>query len=136
MKKFLTKLGFGKKAVLLRKFFFWFLSLSFWKRPFIFLGEGTQRRVYRRGNYIIKLPISWDGLNSNDKEARTYQSTSDGWLFGIRYAKCKLHSSGLLIMEYVEPAHGKELPRWTCYVDCQQVGYNRRGHLVAYDYGY
>lgn len=108
------------------------------KRTYLFLGEGRHRSVYRRGNFVIKIPKNWDGLASNEREANIYQSTSkNGWLFGIRYAKCRLHISGLLIMEYVRPTDQfGQLPSWTYHVDCQQVGYNSRGYLVAYDYGY
>ncbi len=141
MKKLLVNLAFNKGALnsnifLFKKFIFWILSLSFWKEPFIFLGEGSQRRVYGHKNFVIKIPLDWDGLNSNDREARVYKSTNDGWSRGIKRARCRLHPSGLLIMEYVAPAHRKSLPEWACYVDCQQVGYNRKGQLVAYDYGY
>lgn len=107
------------------------------KLKIIFLGEGRHRSVYRRGNYVIKIPMNSDGLGSNEREHRTYRSSSDGWLFGIRYARCRIHISGLLIMEYVEPIrYNKSLPKWVNVVDSQQVGYNRRGQLVCYDYGY
>lgn len=136
MKRLLINLGFSKTTIWFRKFIFWILSLNLWKEPLILLGEGTQRRVYKHKDFVIKVPLDWDGLNSNDKEARTYRSAVDGWLLSIKHARCKLHHNGLLIMEYAEPAYRKSLPRWTCYVDCQQVGYNHKGQVVAYDYGY
>lgn len=40
-------------------------------------------------------------------------------------------------MEKVQPVSDyKNLPKWTYYVDCQQVGYSNSGELLAYDYGY
>jgi hypothetical protein len=104
----------------------------------IYLGEGRHRRVFKRGNFVIKVPINDFGLASNFREAKTYQCTSEGWLFGIRYAACRLDKNeNFLIMEYVNvKKYDNSLPSWVGYVDCQQVGYNRRGHLVAYDYGY
>lgn len=127
MKKILIKLCLYKKSITFRKIIFWILCLCFWKKPFTFLGEGRHRRVYRHGNYVIKIPLSYEGLASNDKEAKTYQCTTDGWLFGIRYARCRLYSNGFLIMEYVESTNCKFLPDWVNYIDCQQVGYNRKG---------
>lgn len=118
------------------KFIIWIHTWKCWKHRLEFLGIGRERAVYRRGNHVIKVPVSVDGFASNDKESRVYRDTTDGWLFGIRYARCKLHWSGLLVMEYVEPVHSKNMPSWTNYIDCQQVGYNKKDQLVAYDYGY
>lgn len=40
-------------------------------------------------------------------------------------------------MDYVEHVrYSNDLPRWVRTIDCQQVGYNLKGQLVAYDYGY
>ena len=41
-------------------------------------------------------------------------------------------------MEYVEHADrfDNELPDWTGFVDCGQVGFTKKGELVAYDFGY
>lgn len=118
------------------KFVFWLRSLFIWKNGLILVGEGRHRIVYKHGNYVIKVPLNMWGLASNDKEYRTYQSTNNGWLFGVRYARCKLHWSGLLVMEYVESVPFEEMPDWAKYIDCQQVGTNRNGNMVAYDYGY
>lgn len=52
----------------------------------------------------------------------------------IPLAKCRLHNSGILIMEYVEQVSLDNLPDWCDFVDCRQVGYNRYSQLVAYDY--
>lgn len=38
-------------------------------------------------------------------------------------------------MEFVKQAPLKDLPPWTDFVDCRQVGFNHQGKLVAYDYG-
>lgn len=30
-------------------------------RPLIYLGRGRNREVYRRGNYVIKVPVNEEG---------------------------------------------------------------------------
>ena len=48
-------------------------------------------------------------------------------------ARCMMAIGYLLIMEYVDPVSGV-LPQW-CEEFDDQVGYNKKGKLVAYDYG-
>lgn len=103
------------------------------------LGEGRSRIVFkgRDGTNVIKLPKNLYGESANARELEP-----DNWLGAKeRYAKTwkDLHLSRqteLLIirMEIVREAHGR-LPAWTGAVDCAQVGYNRAGKLVAYDWG-
>lgn len=106
---------------------------------FQLIGEGRNRLVYRRGNFVVKVPKNNCGVLDNHREYHIFSSTTDGWLFGLRYARCRLMKPNycLLVMEYVIPYQEPldKLPLWTYSVDCAQVGYNRKGHLVAYDYG-
>lgn len=62
------------------------------------------------------------------------------------HKKRSFHMLGdLLVMEYARypgPLSDEDgfipynnLPDWATYVDCQQIGYNRLGNLVAYDFG-
>lgn len=88
----------------------------------------------RSGKHVIKVPICYRGQYANEQEARDYR---DGSFLGrSRLARCreaKLDGQWVLVMERVEPANGV-LPEWTDFVDCRQVGYNRKGNLVAYDW--
>lgn len=106
------------------------------------LGTGRNRKVYDMGNgLVVKVPLNAPGMEDNLAESEIYKSTRDdpeGYL--IRYAECNhfnYKDIPLVIMEKVEPIKGyhPELPDWTDYVDCAQVGYNKEGKLVAYDYG-
>jgi hypothetical protein len=113
--------------------------------PFEYIGDGCSRSVYRHGNYVIKLPLDDYGISANAREAHRWKKY--GYSGEIPYARCRLlPNSGILVMEYARyTIPGKtlpdgfvpyeEAPDWTKWVDCQQVGYNRTGRLVAYDYG-
>jgi hypothetical protein len=103
-------------------------------KTFEYLGSGRHRAVYRHGNYVIKIPLSDYGISDNYYEATIYKEY--GYDKGyIPYARCRLLGT-ILIMEYLEPVKSFDnLPEWTMAVDCTQVGYNRHGKLLAYDYG-
>jgi hypothetical protein len=71
---------------------------------------------------------------------------------GVPIAECHLLPDGVLMMERVKPIYnlnadegadmltneerrkrGYERPSWAGAVDCEQIGYNRNGDLVAFD---
>jgi hypothetical protein len=104
--------------------------------PYQLLGVGRNRVAFLlpSGKYVLKVPRNDAGVADNYHEAR-FGGT---W----NYAKCKLvNLCGIscLIMEYLdyEPIYEEYdlLPDWTMSVDCCQVGYNRKGKLLAYDFG-
>ena len=102
---------------------------------FEYLGAGGTRKVYRRGDIVIKIPINSSGIYDNEREASAYKyyknhETPDGFYL----APCRLLSNGCLMMKRVELIDNyEELPSWADYIDCQQVGrYHAR--YVAYDY--
>lgn len=96
------------------------------------IGEGRNRITFRMGMYVLKVPLNGFGLLDNEFEA---SHPSD------IHARCSLffcYDLPIVKMEYVRPVTGEEsldLPDWTEYVDCFQVGYTYDGRLVAYDYG-
>lgn len=110
------------------------------------IGQGRHRQVWRRNNsnYVIKVPTCIRGIHDNYTEAETYKRSLKEDMY-CRYAKCRLVGS-LLIMEYAKhigPTSDEngyiawnDSPQWAGAVDCNQVGYNSRGQIVAYDYGY
>lgn len=104
--------------------------------PYQLLGVGRNRVTFLlpSGKYVLKIPRNDSGVWDNHHEARL----SGTW----NYARCKLvNLCGIwcLVMEYLncETIYKEydSLPDWTIGVDCCQVGYNRKGKLLAYDFG-
>lgn len=99
------------------------------------VGSGRNRVVFdRKDGTVVKIPKNWDGEMDNAREAN-WESEE------IPLAQCHEEIVGqdnkqmtLLVMEKVTPVPGlKNLPDWTSWVDCQQVGYTKDERLVAYD---
>lgn len=115
-------------------------------KGYILLGEGRNRQVWRRGNYVIKFPLNTYGVDDNCHEASTYQESLRRPMY-CKYARCRLvlPLGTVLVMEYARYVGPKsdetgyitlpDCPEWAYSIDCWQVGYNRRGEIVAYDYG-
>lgn len=94
------------------------------------IGEGLRRIVWLMPDkkWILKIPANLGSINANHSEAIKYAED----LF--RKAKCYLVGD-FLVMEYVEDmSWNPDTPTWTYKIDCNQVGYNADGQLVAYDY--
>lgn len=123
------------------------------KTNFKYIGEGRHRSVYRHGNYVVKIPLCDEGIHDNLWEAqkfrkeKEYAAIHDTIKIEIQYARCRLiPKSCILVMQFAcEVVNGLTdengwvyppfRPDWTGYIDCHQVGFNRFGQLVAYDYG-
>lgn len=116
-------------------------------KDFILIGEGRNRAVWRigsKGSHVIKIPLNEYGVGDNFHEAETYRR-SKGKRTYVQYAQCRLFGETCLIMEYagyIGPKSDENgyiklenCPEWAYSVDCWQVGYNRNGRIVAYDYG-
>lgn len=108
-------------------------------KEWTYLGEGRNRAVYQRGSYVVKVPLREEGIADNYHEARVYKERRTQQAEGsIQYARCRLLGD-LLVMEYaMYPGPGTDEtgylsyengPDWMAYVDCGQVGYNRRGQV-------
>lgn len=95
-----------------------------------FIGDGRNRKAYRHKGYVIKVPLNVFGMLDNEIEAKAFKRYGEEF----PYARCKLIGV-CLVMEYVEHTWEKNLPDWVMSIDCGQVGYNRKGKLLAYDYG-
>ncbi len=97
------------------------------------LGYGRNRAVFRRGDHVFKVPINDCGVTDNSHEA--YLSQRYGKTEGyVPYAKCRMFGL-ILVMEYVDHVGSTKTPDWTWSVDGGQVGRNRKGELLAYDFG-
>lgn len=122
------------------------LHKHFAKRAIGFTS-GRNRNVFimPRG-YVVKLPRCCDGIGDNDWEGSISNSLeSIGDDDYVQYPKTRLiyyKEIPILFMEKVKPITPKETveifgyePDWVNSVDCGQVGVNKHGRLVAYDYG-
>jgi hypothetical protein len=91
----------------------------------------------------LKLPYTDDGEEANRYEHAVYKRRK----VKERLAKCrlvKLYGLNCLLMEKVREMTEEEVCEhtagghdyWIYTIDCEQVGYNRRGKIVAWDYAY
>lgn len=110
---------------------------------------GRNRIVFDMGMFVAKLPCAWGGFGDNDWEGSVSNSKEQMLepTKHLQYARTKLVYVGGIPVCYMEkvdealdidgihPFDNKRMPGWVSYVDCGQVGYTRRGRLVAYDWG-
>lgn len=104
------------------------------------IGYGRHRATYDNGKTVIKIPRHYNGAADNEYEARLfkqYGTTEDGR--GVKLARCKLLKDGCLVMEkleqdYYKIRHNPSYPNWSAYIDCGQVGVDKKGVFKAYDY--
>lgn len=113
------------------------------------LGSGSTRVVYRYDeNTVVKVPRGEYGEKMNANEARMYiEEVERLERNGIPpencgFARCwlaRLHEDDeidVLFMEFVIKArHHKSKHKNLRHVDRSQVGYNKAGKLVKFDYG-
>lgn len=101
------------------------------------IGQGRHRVVFRDGDHVLKVPYRASGIDANFYEGRTQSNNPheprascslDDQLAG------QLKSPCVLRMEYVEHVGCSPRPDWTWSVDCGQVGRNKDGKVVAYDW--
>lgn len=105
---------------------------------FQYLGTGSFRTVYARGNVVIKIPIVNDGFIDNLIEHTAYHHYfSRPTRQRIRLAPCRLLRNGCLMMRKVvweeHHYHNTRMPKWVDLIDGSQVG-PYKGKIVAYDY--
>lgn len=107
-----------------------------------FIGLGRNRMVFKlkSGNYVLKFSLSFNGEADNDWEGCLV--TNKNKIFSeerVRTPKTKwIKYQGFVcvLMEYIKPIeYEKDLPVWAKSVDGQQVGTNKKGIALAYDYG-
>lgn len=95
---------------------------------------------------VVKLPRNAAGCADNDWEgsvSNTSESLNDP--FWTQYPRTRLaffKEIPIVFMEKIQPLTTSQIvdlfgqePDWVAGVDCGQVGINRFGRLVAYDYG-
>ena|ERR1700722_15537932 len=107
---------------------------------FEYIGSGRSRAVWRHGNYVVKIPLNEAGIHDNLYERSVFQRRHQkGYDWG-HFARCRLLGT-ILIMQYVEYTFNYAdikpgVHDWTYRIDGLQIGHNRFGQLVAYDYGW
>lgn len=108
--------------------------------------SGRNREVFLFRGYVVKVPRNWDGVADNDWEGSVSNATcypQSDWQ--VQYARTRLvyrQDVPILFMERVLPVSRDEIvgllgrePAWVGRVDGGQVGFNKQGRLLAYDYG-
>ncbi len=108
----------------------------------VYQGIGNQRVAYRTrsGRYVVKFPRDDASGGECDNEFEYRSHHGDIWFPTARCRLVTLSGRPCLVMEFVQAIDYDSnppplpLPEWTHGVDCQQVGYTRRGELVAYDW--
>ncbi|MDK9789931.1 hypothetical protein [Vibrio sp. D431a] len=99
---------------------------------------GRGRAVYIGKHVVFKAPRNFGGIRANDWEGSVEASE------GERLGKTKYINFDLTViaMEKIKHASVDEiidklgfLPDFVASIDSGQVGWNKRGDLVAYDYG-
>lgn len=105
-------------------------------------GAGSFRRVFKRGNVVIKIPKSNSGLIDNLFEAYAWKTLRNKPSeIGVVCAPCRILSNGCLMMVVVEDyditddngAYKVPRPAWVEELDQEQAGLYK-GQWVAYDY--
>jgi hypothetical protein len=102
---------------------------------------GRNRAVFFYPTFVVKLPITHDGIVDNDWEG----SISGGGRYDVQLARTRMFYVGdfpVVLMERIDEATDVSirqrlgyLPDWVNSVDGGQVGFNRKGDLLAFDYG-
>jgi hypothetical protein len=100
------------------------------------LNAGRHRLAFLSpsGRNVVKVPINDFGVLDNGRESTKWGKRAEMWPL----ARCRLFCDGLLlVMEAVkiDPERSfSDLPEWAGWIDCGQVGLNRKGEFVTYDY--
>lgn len=100
-------------------------------------SEGRNRIVFDLGNgLVVKLPKNAAGASDNIYESKQH---------GPQYPRTKIVfclNVPVLFAQIVIPANEDQIfeklgtiPRWVYSIDRKQVGFTRKGDLVAFDYG-
>jgi len=102
----------------------------------VFLSSGKDRRVWRRGNVVLKIAYVESGILSNKRERYLYINGRN------HYAPCRLVKENVLMMRAVTPMDEsfdedlyEMIPEWANQLnDGPQVGMDKNGKILIYDY--
>lgn len=106
-----------------------------------YVSSGRHRRVIKRGNVVIKIPYQPDGKEANQDEYQLYRKyrNSPDPRTGVYYAPCRMLLNGCLMMRAINTKLNnkayRKLPLWAFELsDGPQVGFDKNGRVLAYDY--
>lgn len=113
-------------------------TIEFLGRTLKLINWGRHRNTYDDGKFVVKVPRNESGRHDNYREADLFKFYREqGHPDGQRLARCRVLKNGYLVMEKLETRIGcdwDKLPKWANYIDCGQVGLDRKGVYKAYDY--
>lgn len=99
---------------------------------------GTSRAAYMSKTVVFKVPTTPDGFRDNDWEASLISIPDMPIARSRHLPNCDIP---VVVMERVQPCGPQEIvdrlgavPDFVSAVDMAQVGWTRKGRLVAYDY--
>lgn len=111
------------------------------KRAIAVHGGRNRNTFILSDRLVVKLPKTLSGFSDNDWEGSVSNSPiSFNNPNYVQYPRTRLaywNKIPIVFMERITlnfDCSTTSLP-WVASVDCGQVGFNRRGRLVAYDYG-
>lgn len=117
-------------------------QINFYRKKYGEPMVGRTRAVFDRGDgYVVKVPINGEGFAANSREVLTsevedpYTPVADCYHDTVYDASSE--GVSVLVMEKLSfegvPNSYSNLPDWVMSVDGGQVGYNKKGELVAFD---
>lgn len=94
---------------------------------------GRHRATFFSKHCVIKFPLNFKGLTDNSYEAKNKDEThAKTKLFDMNDFTCAVQEK----LRMPSKEEFKKLPSWTDFIDCQQVGFDKKGNIKAYDFGY
>jgi len=93
---------------------------------------GRSRATFVSKHCVIKFPLNMAGLLDNSHEARYKDETT------AKGRKVMLGDFLCVMQERLEYPTERLVnpPSWVYSVDCMQVGFDKKGNLKAYDFGF
>lgn len=99
------------------------------------IGCGRHRVVFGNDRRVFKVPRNDYGFHDNAWEFRKFSLRNDKTIPMARCRIIDINEIPVLVMELLETGiPWRKLPDWATLVDGGQVGYDRNGNIVAYDY--
>jgi len=104
---------------------------------------GRHRCTFSSKAVVIKVPLNQGGVAANSREYQLWkEQVAQGYSDPreIRYSRSRIiyvHDLPLLVMQKLDIARSYEqgpMPDWAGWVDCGQVGKDKRGNWRAYDF--
>lgn len=97
-----------------------------------YLGEGWDRKAYRCGRLVFKIPKDERGMECNTYEAMNW-SLTDGECVVTRLIN--IDGVPVAVQPFLRPEKdSKKIPSWTFGYDGAQGGYNWQGKFQIYDF--